>query len=280
MQTFQGRVAVVTGGASGIGRAMAERFAREGMKIVLADVEAGALAETATALRASGATVEAVVTDVAQADSMDALGRRTMEVFGGVHVVCNNAGVALSGPIWAHTTKDWEWLLGVNLWGVIHGVRVFVPLMLERGEEGHIVNTASIAGLTSNPFMGPYNVSKHGVVTLSETLQRDLGLTGSKLKVSVLCPGFVNTRIADADRNRPATLREGAAQRRSDQMEQLVRTALAAGKAPADVAQKVFEAVRDETFYILTHPEFRGRVRERMDDILEGRAPKAEMTLG
>ena len=258
---------------------MAERFAQAGMKIVLADIEAGPLEQAAKALRDAGASVLAVPTDVASGDSVEALAAKTMATFGGVHVVCNNAGVALSGPVWTHSTKDWEWLLGVNLWGVLHGIRVFVPLMIAGGEEGHIVNTASIAGLTSNPFMGAYNVSKHGVVTVSETLQRDLGLTGAKLKVSVLCPGFVNTKIADAERNRPAAMRETATAPRPAEMEQLVRSAVAQGMAPAEVAEQVFAAVRDETFYILTHPQFRSRVQERMEDILQGRTPKAEMTL-
>lgn len=279
MREFAGRVAVVTGGASGIGRAMAERFAREGMRIVLADVEQQPLDDTAAAFRAAGATVVAMRTDVARGDDVEALAARTMTEFGAVHVLCNNAGVALSGPVWGHSVADWEWLLGVNLWGVIHGLRAFVPRMLEGKADGHIVNTASIAGLTSNPLMGAYNVSKHGVVTLSETLQRDLVLAGSSIKVSVLCPGFVSTKIADADRNRPAALAADPAKVRGADVQELVRAAVARGMAPAEVAEQVFAAVRDETFYILTHPELRKLVQHRFDDVLQNRTPKGDLAL-
>src|SRR3954462_1707572 len=203
MKDLKGKVAVVTGAASGIGNGMATRFAEEGMKVVLADIEEGPLADAEKKLADTGATVLAVPTDVAKGEQMDALAQRTFEEFGTAHVICNNAGVAAGGPIWTLTEADWQWVLGVNLWGVIHGVRVFVPRLVEQGE-GHVVNTASIAGLTSVPMMGPYNVSKHGVVTLSETRANELSLQGSPVKVSVLCPGWVSTRIHEADRNRPA----------------------------------------------------------------------------
>src|SRR5262245_6608207 len=280
MKELAGKVAVVTGAASGIGRALTERFVATGMKVVLADLERPALEAAVRELRAGGATVVGVPTDVSQAAQVEALATKAVETFGAVHVVCNNAGVALSGPVWQHTVADWEWVMGVNLWGVIHGVRVFVPLMLKQGGEGHIVNTASIAGLTSNPFMGVYNVTKHAVVTLSETLHKDLALTGAPLKVSVLCPGFVNTRIADADRNRPAALRNPSETPRPAEMEQLVRSALVAGLPPAQVAEHVLAAIREERFYVLTHPEFRARVRERMEDIVDGRVPEAALRLG
>src|SRR5438067_2268497 len=207
MKDLKGKVAVVTGGASGIGNGMATRFAEEGMKVVLADVEEGPLADAEKKLTDAGATVLAVPTDVSKGDQMDALAAKTFETFGTAHVVCNNAGVATGGPMWQLTEADWQWVLGVNLWGVIHGVRVFAGRLVEQGE-GHIVNTASIAGLTSAPLMGPYDVSKHGVVTLSETLASELALHGSPVKVSVLCPGWVNTRIHEADRNRPSELRQ------------------------------------------------------------------------
>src|SRR5262245_34708822 len=174
MKEFTGKVAVVTGAASGIGRALAERFARAGMKVVLADVETGALEEAAREIRATGAPTLAVRTDVSKAADVEGLARATLDAFGAVHILCNNAGVALGGPCWMHTVADWEWVLGVNLWGVIHGVRVFTPIMLSQGGEGHIVNTASLAGLFSGPGSAIYNVTKHGVVTLSETLSQEL----------------------------------------------------------------------------------------------------------
>src|SRR5215831_2834017 len=273
MRELKDKVVVITGGASGIGRALADRFAAEGSKIVLADVEPKPLEEAAAALRAGGTTVLAVPTDVSKPEQVQALCDRTVAEFGRVDVVCNNAGVAVSGHAWEHTLADWEWVLGVNLWGVIHGVRTFVPVMLRQGDEGHIVNTGSVAGLTSNPFMSIYNVTKHAVVTLSETLHKDLGLLGVPIKVSVLCPGFVRTRILDADRNRPANLRDTVVLQHDPQLEEMVRASIAAGLPPAEAAAQVVDAVKTERFYVLTHPELSPHVRERMEDILEGRNP-------
>src|SRR5262245_22173088 len=275
MQELRGKCAVVTGAASGIGRAMADAFANEGMCVVLADIESGALEEAAAALRGRGARVLAVPTDVSQAEQVQALADRAVAAFGRVDVVCNNAGVALSGSTWEHTLADWQWVLGVKLWGVVHGVRTFVPLMLQQGGEGHIVNTGSVAGLTSNPFMSIYNVTKHAVVTLSETLQKELTLAGAQVRVSVLCPGFVNTRILDAERNRPVALQNAVATERHPTFEEMASAALAAGLPPAQVAAQVVDAVKTDRFYILTHPEFSPRVRQRMEDILEGRTPAA-----
>ena len=279
MRELKNKVVVITGGASGIGRALADRFAAEGSKIVLADIEAKALEEAAAELRAGGATVLAVPTDVSKPEQVQALCDRTLAEFGRVDVVCNNAGVAVSGPTWEHSLEDWQWVLGVNLWGVIHGVRTFVPVLLRQGGEGHIVNTGSVAGLASGPLMSVYNVTKHGVVTLSETLQKDLALLGSTIKVSVLCPGFVRTRILDADRNRPASLRTSATPQHDPEMEGRARAAIAAGLPPAEAAAQVVDAVKNERFYVLTHSEFAPWIQERMEDILEGRNPSPALVL-
>ncbi len=276
MREFKGKVAVVTGAASGIGRAMAERFAAEGMKVVLADIEQGALAETESEMKAKGATVVVVPTDVSKAGDVEALAEKTIDAFGAVHVLCNNAGVGPpAGPLWERTAADWQWVLGVNLWGVIHGIRVFVPIMRAQDSEGHIVNTASLFGLVSIPWTGIYNVTKHAIVTLSETLHHEFTLTGSKLKVSVLCPEAVNTRLIDSDRNRPAELLNPARETspQSVMIERAFREFLATGLAPEQVADHVFNAIRDEKFYIMTHPETKDRVRARMEDILEERNP-------
>jgi NAD(P)-dependent dehydrogenase (short-subunit alcohol dehydrogenase family) len=274
MKTFRDRVAVVTGAASGIGRAMAERFAAEGMKVVLADVEEAALAAVAAQMKATGAAVLAVRTNVAKAADVEALAKKTREAFGGVHVLCNNAGVSVGGPVWEHTVQDWEWILGVNLWGVIHGVRVFVPIMLAQDAEAHIVNTASMAGLVSGPGLGAYNVTKHGVVTLSETLHHELALASrGRVRVSVLCPGWVDTRIAESERNRPADLPAAPPPAAQATMMEMVKGMLAQGLPPARVADIVFAAIRDERFWILTHPEWKSMIRTRMEDILEERPP-------
>jgi NAD(P)-dependent dehydrogenase (short-subunit alcohol dehydrogenase family) len=215
-----------------------------------------------------------VPTDVSRAEDVEALAARTLERFGAVHVVCNNAGVSVGGPLWEHTLEDWRWVLGVNLWGVIHGVRTFVPILLRQGEPAHVVNTASLAGLTSNPFLGVYNVTKHGVVTLSETLAQELAAMGAPVKVSVLCPGFVRTAILDSARNRPAELRHGAERVRPEPLEEAIRTAIAAGMPPAEVAARVVAAIREERFYVFPHPEIaRDRVRVRLQAILEERLP-------
>lgn len=278
MREFQGKVAVVTGAASGIGRALADRCASEGMKVVLADVDEQALAAAQDELRAAGADVRAVRTDVSRAEDVEALARQTLDAFGAVHLLCNNAGVGGGTSAWESTLADWEWVLGVNLWGVIHGVRTFVPLMLQQDSEGHIVNTASIAGLISGPGLAVYKVSKFGVVTLSETLYHELGLRGAKIKVSVLCPGWVQTRIVDAERNRPAELRNDTSAAPQDPMfaavEQWVRHAVETGMPAAEIANQVFQAIRDERFYILTHPDMTPAIRTRAEDVLQQRNPK------
>jgi NAD(P)-dependent dehydrogenase (short-subunit alcohol dehydrogenase family) len=275
MKDLTGKVAVVTGAASGIGRAMAEAFAAEGMKLVLADVEAKVLDRVAAEL-GSKTTVLAVRTDVSKAAEVEALAVKTEEAFGAVHVVCNNAGVASGGLSWETSLADWEWVLGVNLWGVIHGVRSFVPRLLAHGGEAHLVNTASMAGLVSVMGMAPYNVTKHGVVTLSETLYQELQMVaGGRVGVSVLCPGWVQTQIHDSHRNRPAGAPPAQPGQIGAQVFDTVKSLVTAGLAPAEVAAAVVQAIREQRFYILTHPHWMGAVKHRMDDILAARAPSA-----
>jgi NAD(P)-dependent dehydrogenase (short-subunit alcohol dehydrogenase family) len=264
-------VAVITGAASGIGRGMAKRFAAEGMAVVLADIEVEPLAKLETDLRTTGATVLAVRTDVSNADDVENLTEQTLDTFGAVHILCNNAGVVCSRPIWEYTLADWEWVLGVNLWGVIHGIRAFVPRMLTQETECHIVNTASILGLVRGPGEGIYKVSKHAVVVLSETLADELAQKGSQIQVHVLCPGWVRTGILDADRNRPNTLQNLSEKSHHHQVagnSRNVQAEMEAGMSPAEVADHVYNAIQTGTFYIYTHPEHKTWVRERMEGIL------------
>lgn len=273
MKDLAGKVAVVTGAASGIGRGTATQFAAEGMKVVLADIQEDMLNAVRAELADNGATVLAVPTDVAKGESMDHLAERALEEFGGIHVVHLNAGVAGGGFSWQLSELDWQWVLGVNLWGVIHGVRAFVPVMLERGDEGHIVITGSMAGLTSSGFLGPYNVSKHGAVTLAETLAKELAMTQSRLGVSVLCPGWVSTGIGESARNRPADLRNERDRGMGDLGSGAIKEVIEAGMPPSEVAAQVVAAIRDERFYILTHPEWKPMIQTRLDDILQERPP-------
>jgi NAD(P)-dependent dehydrogenase (short-subunit alcohol dehydrogenase family) len=266
---------VITGAGSGIGRAVAEKAAAGGMKVVLADIEEAALKEAEHALTADGADALAVVTDVSDAASVRELRERALAQYGAVHLVHNNAGVAGGGPIWEVPEQDWRWILGVNLWGVIHGVATFVPLLIEQGE-GHVVNTASIAGLITAPFLGPYNATKEAVVAISETLFKDLQSTGvTGVGVSVLCPGFVRTRIGESARNRPAWAPEPAGE--GAEAAETLRTAISdlisSGIAPDAVAEKVLEAVRRDTFYIRTHPELDAAITTRFTEIVETRPP-------
>jgi len=275
MKRFAGRVVVVTGAGSGLGRELALRFAREGMQLALADVDAAALAKTEADLKAAGTAAVAVRCDVSNGADVEALAMRTLEAFGAVHVVCNNAGIAPLGVVWENTVADWQWTLGVNLWGVIHGVRVFAPILLRQDDEGHIVNTASVAGLIAPPGMGMYNVSKHAVVALSETLHHDLAARGAKVRCSVVCPAYFPSGIAESERSRPAALSEPRAKSTEDlERDARMRRAVQSGRlSAADIAGRVFEAVRDERFYVLTHPRILPAVEARMRDILEGRNP-------
>lgn len=277
MKEFRDKVAVITGAASGIGRGIAERCVQEGMKVVLADVEEAALAQTERELRDTNATVLAVRTDVSRASDIETLAQKTLKAFGAVHLLVNNAGVGAGGSIWESTLADWEWVMGVNLWGVIHGLRIFVPIMLAQDTEGHIVNTASIAGLLPYHPGAPYHVTKHGVVALSEQLYYSLAQRNAKVKVSVLCPGWVNTRIMDSERNRPGELQNEPGNLppgpEQEAIVQSMHEAAQAGLSPRQVSDHVFNAIRSEQFYILTHPEFNSVIQQRMENILQQRNP-------
>ncbi len=274
MDDLQGKVAVVTGAASGIGLALSRAFLDEGMSVVMADIEADALTAAVAALP-DGAAVEAVVCDVSDGAQVDALRDTAVARFGTAHVVCNNAGVSTAAPIWTHSVSDWEWMLGVNLWGVIHGVRAFTPLLIEQGE-GHIVNTASMAGLVSAPMMGIYNVTKHAVVTLTETLYADLRSTeATGVSASVLCPGWVDTQIHLAGRNRPdqGDVADGPAPEELAAMSEIVGQLLASGLDPAAVAALVVDAIRADRCHVVTHPEWLPMVSGRVDRIVAGENP-------
>lgn len=280
MKNFADKVAVITGGAGGLGLEFATIAAGLGMKIVLADVQQDALERARIALEGQGAQVLAMLCDVRKGEQVQALADAAMARFGAVHLVFNNAGVGAGGLVWENTEADWEWVLGVNLWGVIHGVRIFTRLMLECAKRdpqfaGHIVNTASMAGLLNAPAMGVYNVSKHAVVSLSETLYHDLQLVGAPIGASVLCPYFVPTGIGQSHRNRPDDVKMAAAPTASQLAAQaLTAKAVESGKVTAaQVAQLTFDAVRDGQFYIYSHPGALGNVAERMDAIVHQRNP-------
>jgi len=274
MMEFKGKVAVITGAASGIGRALAERCAHEGMQVVLADVDVDALTATEAALQATGAPVLAVVTDVSKAQDVESLAQRTLTAFGAVHLLCNNAGVWGGISAWDSSLADWEWILGVNLWGVIHGVHTFVPLMLAQETEGHIVNTASMAGFITGRGPAVYRVSKHAVVALSEILYYQLAQRTAKVKVSVLCPGGVDTQILNAVRNRPAHLPAVEPLRPEEEaVREATQHRVQTGLSPVHVAESVFRAIAAEQFYIFTDPGAKAWVRTRMEGILQERNP-------
>ena len=275
MKNFRDRVAVVTGAASGIGLALAERFAAEGMKVVMADIEAGPLAAAAEGVRRKGAVARATRADVSRPDEVDRLARETYDAFGAAHVVCNNAGVAVIGAVHEHTLADWQWVINVNLWGVIHGVRAFLPRMLAGGDEGHIVNTASMAGLTTAQFMSVYDVTKHGVVALSESMYKEAQVTGSPIGVSVVCPGLIDTNIMRSSRNRPEELsEEGKAGPLAQAFGQTLSDRLAGGYPPSEVAEQVLQGIREGRFYIVpAQPEVKGNIAVRAQDLLELRNP-------
>jgi NAD(P)-dependent dehydrogenase (short-subunit alcohol dehydrogenase family) len=274
MKEFKDKVAVITGAASGIGRGLAERCAQEGMKVVLADVEEQALVKAEAELKAGGASVLSVLTDVSKYSDVEALARKTMDTFSAVHLLCNNAGVGAGTTVWESTIEDWKWVVGVNLWGVIHGIHVFVPIMLEQDTECHIINTASMAGLLPfHPRSATYQVTKHGVVALSEQLYHELAFRGANVKVSVLCPGWVNTGIIDSERNRPPDLcniqMDIPISPEIEAVDEKIRQDIQDGMSPRQVGDIVFNAVRENKYYILTHPDWKPLVQMRMENILQ-----------
>ncbi|WP_394840630.1 SDR family NAD(P)-dependent oxidoreductase [Pendulispora brunnea] len=272
MKEIEGKVAVVTGAASGIGRALALEMARAKASVVLADVDEKGLAETAALVTGVGAAARTVKCDVSKPEQVDQLAARSFEHFGAVHFLFNNAGVGVLGPTWTATVEDWQWVFGINVMGVAHGIRAFVPRMLEKGLEGHVMNTASVAGLVTVPGNAVYAASKHAVVALSECLHHDLKIAGAKIGVSVLCPAYVNTAIGDSARNRPQEL--SATNPLAADYEPLLRKALASGRLSAeDVAKIALEAIRNDRFYVLPHPKIKGSIETRMRDILDDRNP-------
>lgn len=277
MKNFKDKVAVITGAASGIGRALAEYCFQKEMKIVLADVEKDALSSAEAEMKSNGADILAVVTDVSKIQDVQSLAKRTMDVFGKVDLLFNNAGVAAGTSIWESSINDCKWVVGVNMWGVIHCIHEFVPIMLKQGTPCHIVNTSSMAGLATYHPSALYQLTKHGIVALSEQLYHDLEIRGADIKVSVLCPGAVNTRIMDAERNRPEKWANDpdrvAKNAEPEAMELAFREMVKAGMPPLVLADIVFQAIEKEKFYILPHPFMKSLIQLRMDGIMEERNP-------
>ncbi len=279
IQDFKGKTAVLTGAGSGFGLECARIGAKLGMNLVLVDVQQDALDKAAAEMQAAGAQVLARKVDVSNGSQMEALAKAVQERFGAPHLVFNNAGVGAGGLIWENSLKDWEWVLGVNLMGVVHGVHLFTPMMLGAAKKdpawrGHIVNTASMAGLLNPPNMGVYNVSKHAVVSLTETLYQDLSLVTDQVSASVLCPFFVATGISQSQRNRPGELAADKPTKSQLVGQAMSDKAVGSGKVTAfDVAQKVFDAVAANRFYIYSHPNAIGSVQTRLEDILQARNP-------
>lgn len=276
MQDFEGKVAVVTGAASGVGRGIAEAMAGAGMQVVLSDVREDALGETAESMRSAGATVEPVVADVADAEQVDALAKRTVEAFGAVHVLCNNAGVASSGSLlWEAPLEEWRWHLDVMVMGVVHGIRSFVPILLDQGVPGHVVNTASMGGLiTGSGMQGVYMTAKHGVVALTEGLQDQLAQVSDQVFCSVLCPAFVQSEVFDNfETLRPEVVPSPRATPEGAQTIEGMKALLGLGLTAREAGEIVLDAIRAERFYVLTHPEWATMVEARMRAIVDGEPP-------
>lgn len=281
---FEGKVAVVTGAASGIGKAMCTRFAQEGMNVVLADVENDALREAGRDIEKHGVEVLTVRTDVAQPDQVSALAESTIDRFGKVHVVCNNAGVFAGGRTWDAIGTDWEWVLGVNVMGVLHGIRAFVPILLEQNEPGHVVNTCSMAGLINMPLSGVYNVSKHAALSLTETLYHELQTVETPVGVSALCPELIRTGIGRSERNRPTHLKRGDDEGNveQDMVEAAIKASVDTGLDPSAMAERVLEGIKTDTFYLLAEEggSWDRACQTRLDDIRERRNPTTDALSG
>ena len=285
MKDFKDKVAVITGAASGIGYGLAERAAREGMKVVLADVEEDALVNAEKEIKKMGVATLEVKTDVSKAEDVKALAEKTLDTFGEVHLLFNNAGVSAGSTAWESTLADWKWVLGVDLWGDIHGIHFFVPIMLKQNSECYIVNTASVAGLSNNAGNDPYLVCKHGVVALSEALYRELTQGGHNIGVSVVCPGVIKTGILESSRNRPVELQNPPDENtditdpKIKEVKQAYRELIKSAMLPDQVADIVFQAITEKKFYVLPNVEqFMPWIKTRMDDILQQRNPsKLEM---
>ena len=277
MKEFKDKVAVITGAASGIGLGIAKRCVQEGMKVVLADIEQPALIQAEEELTAMGGTVLSIMTDVSKLDQVEELAKKTLETFGTVDLLCNNAGVAAGRSIWESSISDWEWVIAVNLWGVIYSIRTFIPIMLSQDTECYIVNTASMTSFLQNHLSACYQVTKHALLGLSEHLYESLALQGAKIKTSVLCPGFVKTGILRSTRNRQEEF-EGSfsVKLMSPEVEEAAWKKLESDftlYTPEQIADILFNAIEEEKFYILTNPELDEMVRRRMDDILQGQNP-------
>lgn len=278
MKELEGKVAVVTGAAAGIGLAMAERFANEGMKVVLADRDVGGVSEAAARLVDGGATAHAIAVDVTVPGEVEAFADEVFREFGNVHLLCNNAGVL--GRVqssWEQPVENWRWVMDVNVLGVAYGQHYFLPRMIESGEQGYVLNTGSVAGLLSGPFFAPYNASKHAVVGMTECLHHELRATGSRIEVGVLCPGWVATGLADLDAKMPDSLKQvnkkAESSRQATERDESVRKMVADSIGPDKIAAIVVDAVKEGRFYIFPHPERKEDIRNRLETILEERIP-------
>jgi NAD(P)-dependent dehydrogenase (short-subunit alcohol dehydrogenase family) len=282
MKEFKGKVAVITGASSGIGRALAEHSAKQGMKVVLADIDKKALAQAEKELKSAGASVMAVMTDVSKAEDVQALAKKTLDKFGAAHLLCNAAGVHTLNSIAEATLADWKWVVGVNLYGTIYGVEAFLPIMFKQDTECHIVNVTSVlGGFYALPFNGPYNVSQFGVVTLSETLYLELAAKYPKIKVSLLAPDYIDTGVLDSEQHRPAELRNAPAKETVggsfpyfEKMTDIIRATVQSETPPQRLADIVFAAIKDEIFYIFPHPESKIIMRDRLERVQQERDPE------